>query len=887
MASTTSVPIEQSQAKLSFAKVDQALADEERNKTLTGSQVAASAYKPQVQKETQTGSQPVIASSQPIVHLQNAQHSTSSAADVPKVRVDSEETKDVKDKAGNTATRTGQWASTTGPQVAFEPSSKEDESEKTRPAITLVRSLATEDSNTQLSSSDSSAKPPSLDGKSVASATTFALDEKESLRPDDSASLRAVEEEDVTSPPDSVAAGSRVGSDSGVARAFRDQLHEIAVMGPIPQRGAPPGRYPIVNVNSTHTLYDPNQPPNGIGRPMSQPLVNGMPTVAGQHTLPAIPDEKLIEALESPRDRLFVLKLEQDFIDFIKDSRETELSLPNCNTFYRMLAHRLADYYLLGHVVDNSMTGVKITRTPYCRIPPPLSGIPVSSKNGNTPPVDLPARKIMRRGGEGKSGTNTTANSEGPSKSTSEAGGGSGSDGGEGNEKEKSALTREEREARYREARQRIFGNAEIEEGDSTEALNSGEEKDMSRSSSASGRKKTKKQRNYDDDGFEARSRYTTFYPQQYAMPTFGGDTGAYYGGYSGPIQNQQYPGINGNGSPPPPFNGGYPMMPQDAQPSYGWTGQPYPGSNGSMAYPNYPNMQNGYDISSDFQRGMQSFQTAGMPSQVTPKMANVPMASYQDTYQPQPMPMNPGWSPMNQQPSYPMAQPPYAQNAPSNRPMSAPTQSLPNNPYPYGAFPTSPYNGKPNRNQHPIPGSFNRQQFNPQSQAFVPGGRNGPFPMQPNMSPMPPQPMNGYGNFQMPTTPQMSSPMPNQMPRPSPPITYQQTFGSPRGGQQVNPVPLQANNAQMPQIASSQVATAPTSGSSSTSIPAQSSIAKWGTPSHLPPKPPPPAQPAAPKFTLPVHNFSSIPRVPSNMAPAIGIRGGAGSSPNSQNNPA
>jgi len=47
---------------------------------------------------------------------------------------------------------------------------------------------------------------------------------------------------------------------------------------------------------------------------------------------------------------------------------ESELSLPNCNTFYRMLAHRLADYYLLGHVVDNTMTGVKITKTPFCRV---------------------------------------------------------------------------------------------------------------------------------------------------------------------------------------------------------------------------------------------------------------------------------------------------------------------------------------------------------------------------------------------------------------------------------------------------------------------------------------------------------------------------------------
>jgi hypothetical protein len=230
-----------------------------------------------------------------------------------------EDGKDTSEKAGSTANRTGQWANAAGQDLAqAEP--KSDDSEKQPPAITLVKSLATEDSGTQLSSSDGSAKPPSLDGKSVASATTFAMDEKESLRPDDSASLRAVEEEDVTSPPDSVAAGSRVGSDSGV-RAFHDQLHEIGVLGAQAQRGAPPGRFPNLHANSPHALYDPSQPQNVIGRPMSQPVVNGMPNVAGSHNIPAVPDEKLIEALESPRDRLFVLKLEQDFIDFIKDSR--------------------------------------------------------------------------------------------------------------------------------------------------------------------------------------------------------------------------------------------------------------------------------------------------------------------------------------------------------------------------------------------------------------------------------------------------------------------------------------------------------------------------------------------------------------------------------------
>jgi hypothetical protein len=248
--------------------------------------------------------------------LQHIKRATPSEGDTPKVRISLDSGGDAKEKAGSTAIRTGQWANVTGQQVAFL-----EEPEKPRPAIMLVKASTGDDNTTQLSSSDGSAKPPSLDGKSVASATTFALDEKESLRPDDSASLRAVEEEDVISPPDSVAAGSRVGSDSGVARAFHEQLHEIAVMGPLPQRGAPPGRFPTLPVNTPHTLYDPSQAPNGLGRPMPQPVAIDLPNMAGSHNLNPVPDEKLIEALASPRDRLFVLKVEQDFIDFIKNSR--------------------------------------------------------------------------------------------------------------------------------------------------------------------------------------------------------------------------------------------------------------------------------------------------------------------------------------------------------------------------------------------------------------------------------------------------------------------------------------------------------------------------------------------------------------------------------------
>ena len=424
-----------------------------------------------------------------------------------------------------------------------------------------------------------------------------------------------------------------------------------------------------------------------------------------------------------------------------------------------------------------------------------------------------------------KSGPNTTSNSQNPSKTTSEVDGSDGSNDG----KDKAALTREEREARYREARQRIFG-AESEESTAAETTESSEDKekakDMSRSSSASGKKKSKKQRNYDDDDFQARSHFNVYYPQQYAVPGYTSENAVYYNGYTGAVPHAQYTGMNPGASPSTAYGDPYPVMASpDAQSQYGWNGQQLQPQNGAAMYQNYGQMQPSYDLSADFQRGM-SFQSPVMPSQVTPKMANTPMAPYQESFQQtQHVPSTQGWPQMNQQPPYPMGQGPYAM--PNNRPMSAPQ------PYAYGQFPPNPYNGQPNRNQHPVPGSYNRQQFNPQSQAFIPGGRNMPFQMQPNMGQGPQ--MNGYGGFQM----QGQQPMSNQMPRMSPSAGSTPSFGSPQS--------MHGNgSASMNRIASQ------TGDQASSRIPSgASSIAKYGTPSHLPAKPPAPHQPPAPKFDV------------------------------------
>ena len=494
------------------------------------------------------------------------------------------------------------------------------------------------------------------------------------------------------------------------------------------------------------------------------------------------------------------------------------------------------------------------------------------AKNANTPPVELPTRKIMRRD-DGKSGTNTTANSQNPSKTTSEVGGSDGSN--DGKEKDKSALTREEREARYREARQRIFGSAESEENDTSEGAVEGEEKekekDASRSSSTSGKKKSKKQRNYDDDDFQPRNNFGIYYPHQYPVPGYTGDNAVYYNGIPGPMPNPQYPGMNPGASPPSTYNNPYPvMMSPDAQPQYSWPGQQYAPPNPPLIHPGYAQIQNGYDLSADFQRGMSSFQNA-MPSQVTPKMTNPQMAQYPETYQqPQHMPMGPSWHPMAQQPTYPMLQGPFPQVGPGNRPPSAPQAPIPG-PYPYGQYPAGSYNGKPNRNQHPIPGSYNRQQFNPQTQAFIPTARNMPYNAQPNINQVPPMTMmNGYVGYQMPG----QNPIQAHLPRPSGSTNSTPSFGSPQSAQGTQ------SGTTMNRIASQ-------SGDQSS---AQSSIAKYGTPSHLPAKPPAllPVPAAAPKFSLPApiaRAPNALPLGVANSGPAISIRGGGGSGSNTSNN--
>lgn len=181
--------------------------------------------------------------------------------------------------------------------------------------------LRFDDDQTQVSSS--STKPASVDGKSTTSGTTFALDEKESLRPDDSASVKAAEDEDFGSGPASGAPNSRVGSEAG-SRAFRDQFYEITEnIGSSPQRIHPLGRRVIAGIEEEgpQTTHVPLVPviPTPVSLTSAQFLAPIGPTIDFPWQYQE-PDEKLFEALDTPKDRLFLLRLEQEVITFVKDS---------------------------------------------------------------------------------------------------------------------------------------------------------------------------------------------------------------------------------------------------------------------------------------------------------------------------------------------------------------------------------------------------------------------------------------------------------------------------------------------------------------------------------------------------------------------------------------
>ena len=445
---------------------------------------------------------------------------------------------------------------------------------------------------------------------------------------------------------------------------------------------------------------------------------------------------------------------------------------------------------------------------------------------------------IMRRAGLGKdaqsveSGATTADGSMVPSKAGSETGDDSQRGTGVASPtdsnlaKDKSTMTREEREAKYNETRERIFG-PKNENADSNEAIN-----EVSRTSSRNEKKK-KKHKNI-DDGFEARSQFNAFYHTlQYPATTYDQTTAlpAYYSPY--PMQQGNV--LNQNGAV------GAVMLQQAYQPGY----NSMPTPQGFPALTSQTPALNGYDlqstnghtmsynqqIPSHYYHPMQ--QGIGM-GQSSPVMSSPAVSNHNQFTRPQSQLADPQWS-QNTYP-YPYQQPRDQQHFYSS-PMHSPNpmtgvQSVP---YQYGQLPLQP-GTQGARSQHPLPGSYKGQAFNPQTRAFVPNGGSVPAQTGQLGSGSSPSSRNLNGSQYSPYIQQGSS--------------YHQGPSIPA------PAPYAFN--QEPKAygirKSSTQSNAPHS-------PVQSSLSKWGTPSHLPPKPPPPEVPSmlGAQHSLPINNQFNV----------------------------
>ena len=478
-----------------------------------------------------------------------------------------------------------------------------------------------------------------------------------------------------------------------------------------------------------------------------------------------------------------------------------------------------------------------------------LSPQPLSSLAAKAPtPIDTaqstqPAMKIMRRAGLGRasqnadSGATTAEASATPSKAGSETGDDSQRGTGvvsptDSNiAKDKSAMTREEREAKYKETRERIFG-PESENADSNEAVN-----EVSRTSSRNEKKKKKQKNN--DDGFEARSQFNAYYPHMTYPPVSydqAANAPAYYSPYAmqpgiamgqpGTIGSPMFNHAYQQGYQPMPNPQGFPTNISGNSPMIGYDMQPTAMYNHNQQVPPsqyYPQMQQGYTM------GQQS------PATSSPALSNngqfpLPQSEMSDHQ----------WSqngyPYTFQPHGDQQQ--YFPHQTQNQNAIAGLQTVP---YQYGQLPMHPgLQGA--KSQHPLPGSYNSKAFNPQTRAFVPNG--GSFPAQ-----------TGHRD---------NGPSHHVMRSPAGPI--------PNGGQYPTYIPQAPTYPQVAPMstpsqyhlghdARTQGVRKSSSQSNATQSPAQSSLSKWGTPAHLPPKPPPPETPSMPEtqHSLPLNNQFNV----------------------------
>ncbi|KAG0269487.1 R3H domain-containing protein 1 [Linnemannia exigua] len=143
-------------------------------------------------------------------------------------------------------------------------------------------------------------------------------------------------------------------------------------------------------------------------------------------------DEFLVNALKNRQERLFLLKLDQEFCSFINNPSQPQLEFPTLNGYYRMMVHKVANYFKLTRIVDASQK-IILFKSDMSAIPP--LRISDLAEEEDEQPVKM--MKVLKRNpGRPSSGSATPDGSSEP---------------------ERKPMSIKEREEAYAKARARIF----------------------------------------------------------------------------------------------------------------------------------------------------------------------------------------------------------------------------------------------------------------------------------------------------------------------------------------------------------------------------------------------------------------------------------------------
>ncbi|KAJ3159464.1 hypothetical protein HDU86_001782 [Geranomyces michiganensis] len=301
-------------------------------------------------------------------------------------------------------------------------------------------------------------------------------------------------------------------------------------------------------------------------------------------------DEMLLTAVQSTKDRLFVLKLDNQCENFLKDTSQTRLAFPHMNSYQRLIIHRLAVHFGLIHVADPARKGVVLFKSPESAIPTTrLCDIPLSecvaADQAPAPSIKIMQRHHHHHGGRGSRHSSTD----------------SGSEGGVGGSK-----SIEEREAAYQAARARIFQEDAESDVSSTSGQSSGS-RGTSKQSKATPRSQVARPRNPQGPPRQRAQQSAMYMGQGYPAGDYAGgfplypqmDPSATRGGHMAPVQmgpggsrftyptpyEGTYVAPNQYYIPSPiPHPGAFPHPhPGPPAPPYSdWNGLPYPSQSGN-----------------------------------------------------------------------------------------------------------------------------------------------------------------------------------------------------------------------------------------------------------------------------------------------------------------